>query len=170
MGYVALALLTGSRAGKEAVAFYVVAYTAMNLAAFGAIAVLSDENDMDRADACRGLGRSRPFAAGVLALSMFALAGIPPTAGFIGKFFIFAAAIRSGEVPLAIIGILTAAVSAYYYLQVVINLYTPHQEQIASATGTPPCQIAALFISAVVILFLGFYPAPLLSVISAVFG
>ena len=138
MGYVALALLTGSSEGSSAVVFYLVVYTAMNLAAFGAVASLTGAAGMEAVADYRGLGYSRPFQAGVLALAMFALAGIPPTAGFIGKFFIFYAAVRGGELPLAIIGILTAAISAYYYLRVVVNLYmrpaeAPESRESASA-------------------------------------
>ena len=97
MGYVTLALLSGAGGGYGAAAFYLVAYTAMNLAAFGAVASLTGAEGGDRED-YHGLGYSRPFRGGVLALAMFALAGIPPTAGFMGKFFIFYAALR-GERP-----------------------------------------------------------------------
>jgi len=91
--------------------------------AFGTIASLAGAGDYGDLDDYRGLGYGRPFQGAILALAMFALAGIPPTAGFIGKFFIFSAAVRGGEVTLAVIGILTAVVSVYYYLRVVVNLY-----------------------------------------------
>ena len=133
MGYVTLALLSGSGSGYGAAAFYLVAYTAMNLAAFGAIAALTGEEEPGELELYRGLGYSRPFPAGVLACAMLALAGIPPTAGFIGKFFIFAAALRGGEISLAVIGILSAAVSVFYYLRVVVNLYMRPAEGAADA-------------------------------------
>ena len=85
----------------------------------------------------RGIGYRRPFQGGILALSMLALAGIPPTAGFIGKFFIFYAAIRANEIPLAIFGILTAAVSVYFYLRVVVNLYMHPQEAASDPLPRP---------------------------------
>jgi NADH-quinone oxidoreductase subunit N len=165
MGYVALALLVVGKGGYEAAAFYVVAYTAMNLAAFGAIASLTGETEPADLEAYRGLGYSRPFQGGILALAMFSLAGIPPTAGFIGKFFIFSAALRGGEVGLAVIGILTAVVSVYYYLRVVVNLYMrPADTGDITAAGTFP-EMVALVCAAAVILFLGIYPGPLLDMI-----
>ncbi|HEY5973700.1 MAG TPA: NADH-quinone oxidoreductase subunit N, partial [Geobacteraceae bacterium] len=109
MGYVALAILSGAN-GYRAAAFYMVAYGAMTVLAFGALALLESDGVAAVGD-LRGLGYQRPLAGGLLALAMFALAGIPPTAGFTGKFLIFAAALKAGEYPLAIMGILTAAAS-----------------------------------------------------------
>ena len=97
MGYVTLALLSGAGGGYGAAAFYLVAYTAMNLAAFGAVASLTGEDGTGDREDYHGLGYSRPFRGGVLALAMFALAGIPPTAGFIGKFFIFCRRLEGGR-------------------------------------------------------------------------
>lgn len=165
MGYVALALLTGTTGGNEAVVFYLVAYSAMNLAAFGAVAALGGSGKLED---YRGIGYVRPFAGGVLALAMLALAGIPPTAGFIGKFFIFAAALRGGETGLAVAGIVTAAVSAYYYLRVVVNLYM-HRPMEGAAPGTESAaEKVALAGTAAAILLLGIYPAPVLKLISIV--
>jgi NADH-quinone oxidoreductase subunit N len=168
MGYVTLALLTGSSEGFAAVIFYLVVYTAMNLAAFGAVASLTGAAEMEAVADYRGLGYSRPFQAGVLALAMFALAGIPPTAGFIGKFFIFYAAVRGGEIPLAIIGILTAAISAYYYLRVVVNLYMRSAETPESHESASMTESIALSAAALVILAVGIYPAPLLGLIDSI--
>ena len=165
MGYVALALLTGTARGNEAVVFYLVAYSAMNLAAFGVIATLGGSGKLED---YRGVGYFRPFAGGVLALAMLALAGIPPTAGFIGKFFIFAAALRGGETSLALVGIVTAAVSAFYYLRVVVNLYMRPLQETGSERPHHPAELVALGGTAAVILFLGVYPAPLLIIISAI--
>lgn len=165
MGYVALALLTGTARGNEAVVFYLAAYSAMNLAAFGAIATLGGSGKLED---YRGAGYYRPFAGGVLALAMLALAGIPPTAGFIGKFFIFAAALRGGETGLAVAGIMTAAVSAYYYLRVVVNLYMHRPMESAAPGGASAAETVALAGTAAVILLLGVYPGPLLKIISLV--
>ncbi len=167
MGYVALALLTGSREGYGAAAFYVMLYTAMNLAAFGAIASLSAKDDLESIEEYRGLGYARPFTAGVLALALFALAGIPPTGGFMGKFFVFAAALRGGEPLLAIFGILTAAVSVYFYLRVVVNLYLSPATAEITANPPTPFEIVPLAVASFTILLLGIYPAPLMAVIEA---
>jgi NADH-quinone oxidoreductase subunit N len=158
MGYVVVALL-GGRAGFEAAAFYVVAYGVMILAAFGALAALEGEGRLDLVTDLRGCGYQQPLPAALLALAMFALAGIPPTIGFAGKFAIFFAAIRAGEVALALIGILTAAIAAYYYLRVVVQLYLP-EEQVSLSL---PCHVdrgetLVLTVCGAAMLLLGLFP------------
>jgi len=165
MGYVALALLTGIREGFAAVVLYVVIYAVMNLSAFGAIASLTGENRMDEIDDFRGLGYNRPLQGGVLALSMFALAGIPPTAGFMGKFAIFSAAVKGNEISLAVIGIITAVISVYYYLRVVATLYMRPAEEESTANRATLPEMTALCATSAVILLLGIYPGPLLNMI-----
>jgi NADH-quinone oxidoreductase subunit N len=171
MGYVTLALLTTTANGFAAVTLYIVVYTALNLAAFGAIASLAGSGSSQRMENIadyRGLGYRRPLQGGILALAMLALAGIPPTAGFVGKFFLFYAAIQGHEIPLAIFGILTAAVSVYYYLRVVVNLYMqPAEAQTDPHSASPP-EIVALGVAGVAILILGVWPQPLLEVIDKV--
>jgi NADH-quinone oxidoreductase subunit N len=158
MGYVVLALL-GGIAGFEAAAFYVVAYGVMTLAAFGALTSLEGAGRLDLLADLRGLGYVRPFPAAVLALAMFALAGIPPTVGFTGKFAIFFAAIRAGEVSLAIIGILSAAVAAYYYRRVVVQLYQVDGEKVGGAVrGRDLGECLVMLVSSAAILVLGVFP------------
>jgi len=169
MGYVALALLTRSIDGFSAVLLYIIVYTAMNLAAFGTIASLSGSGrEMEEVADYRGIGYRRPLQGGILALSMIALAGIPPTAGFIGKFFIFYSAIRANEVPLAIFGIITAAASVYFYLRVVVNLYMHPEEEgnVSHASSLPESMVLVMASSA--ILVIGVWPQPLLEMIDKV--
>ncbi len=168
MGYVTLALLTGIREGFAAVILYSVIYTVMNLTAFGAISSLSGQSRMDGIDDYQGLGYSRPFLGGVLALAMFALAGIPPTAGFMGKFAIFSAALKGGEISLAVIGIITAVISVYYYLRVVAALYMHGPETETDTSKTSLTEITALCSTAFVILLLGVYPGPLMDLIDTI--
>jgi NADH-quinone oxidoreductase subunit N len=168
MGYVTLALLTGTHDGFAAVVLYVVIYTVMNLTAFGAVASLSGESRMESIDEYRGLGYSRPFQGGMLGLAMFALAGIPPTAGFMGKFAIFAAAIKGNETPLAILGIITAAISVYYYLRVVAVLYMHAPETETAANKASFRETAALCVTGFVILLLGVYPGPLMNLVDLI--
>ncbi|WP_298266408.1 NADH-quinone oxidoreductase subunit N [Geobacter sp.] len=168
MGYVALALLAGGERGYEAAAFYAVAYTVMNLTAFGAVASLEGETVLEGVEELRGLGYSRPFRGGVLALAMFALAGIPPTVGFAGKFAIFFAALKGGEVPLAVIGILTAAVSVYYYLRVVVNLYLRPAEGAAAGGGPTATEGVALSLAALAVVGIGLFPGPLFDLVAAI--
>ncbi|NJD91222.1 MAG: NADH-quinone oxidoreductase subunit N, partial [Geobacter sp.] len=151
MGYVALALVCGGTGGYQAALYYGVVYLLITFAAFGAIALFESAGTSDLLDGYKGGGGREPFAAALLALAMFALAGIPPTAGFTGKFMIFAAALRSGEIAAAVIGIITAAVSAYYYLRVVVNLYMVSSDR-PSAGGATVAEKAVFLVVALLIL------------------
>ncbi len=133
MGYVVVALISSKGGGFQAAAFYAIAYAVMSLAAFGAIAVLEASGCGATLDDYRGRGFAHPVTAGVLAVALFSLAGIPPTVGFTGKFLIFASALRAGEYTLAIVGILTATVSIYYYLRIVTALYLQRYEYRGAA-------------------------------------
>jgi NADH-quinone oxidoreductase subunit N len=165
MGYIVIALISGKGGGFRAAAFYALAYGVISLAAFGAISVLERRGCGETIDDYRGAGSSRPLASGVLALALFALAGIPPTAGFTGKFLIFTAAVRSGEIALAVIGILLAGVSVFYYLRIIIALYSHRDGQLPSAT-TPPLEAVVLMVAACIILLLGVWPTPLLALLT----
>lgn len=168
MGYVALALVSGSTGGYRAAAFYAIAYGVMSLAAFGSICLLERSGRGELLTDYHGAAKVSPFASAVLALALFALAGIPPTVGFTGKFLIFTAALRGGEIPLAVIGILTAAISAYYYLRVVVALFmqTPAEAE-GSARSLPETWVLAA--AAAIVLALGLYPAPLLDLLRTSF-
>ncbi len=161
MGYVVVALISYKGDGFQAAAFYAIAYGIMSLAAFGAIGVLEGNGCGTTLDDYRGRGFSHPIAAGVLAVAMFSLAGIPPSIGFTGKFLIFASAIRAGEYTLAVIGILTAAVSIYYYLRVVTALYFKTSES-KQRENISLFEAAVLGFSALLVLLLGLFPSPLL--------
>jgi NADH-quinone oxidoreductase subunit N len=166
MGYAVVGLVTVSADGFAAASFYVVAYAAAGLAAFGAVTVLSEGYDLDRLEDYRGLGYSHPLPAAVLSVAMFSLAGIPPTAGFMAKFAIFGAALRSGEIVLAVAGAMTALVAVFYYLRVVVTLYMKPAEPMAVAAR--PLQLSellALIIPLFLIVVLGLYPSLLLDVL-----
>jgi len=130
-GYVLVGLIVGTMEGYAAVLFYLLVYTFMTLGAFTVVAILAKGGEeRDRIDDLAGLGATRPLMAAVMAISMFALAGIPPTAGFMGKFQLFRAAIERGTETgetalfvLAIIGVLNSAVSLAYYLRVPLVMY-----------------------------------------------
>lgn len=167
MGYVALALLSGSGGGYQAAAYYAIAYGTISLAAFGAISVLEHNGCGDTVDDYHGLGSRQPFASAVLTLALFALAGIPPTAGFTGKFLIFAAAVRSGEITLAVIGILLSVISIFYYLRVVISLYFKRSTNSnGGGIGTARPEYAVLVIASTIIILLGLWPNALLRMVS----
>lgn len=162
MGYVTIALAVFGRDALAAVIVYFFAYVVSNAGAFAAVAALyRDETKPHPVGLLAGEGRRSPFAAAVLALCMFSLAGIPATAGFIGKFFVFKSAIEEGFFALAIIGVVNSLVSIGYYLKVVYVLYM--REPVED--GAPPPLAAAdrlvLGLCGAGILALGIFPAGL---------
>ncbi|HEY4744527.1 MAG TPA: NADH-quinone oxidoreductase subunit N [Desulfuromonadaceae bacterium] len=169
MGYTALGLVAAPAGGMRAAAFYVVLYATAGLATFGAVAVLSDDNERDGIEEYRGLGYRNPLAGATLAVGLFSLAGIPPAGGFMAKFAVFSAALRGGEVTLAIAGILTALVAVFFYLRVVVTLYMrPTDAPAVEPRPLLASETFALALPTAATLFLGIYPSPLLDLLAAV--
>jgi NADH-quinone oxidoreductase subunit N len=124
MGYVLVALIAAPSSGGTYAVFYLIAFLFMDIGAFGAVAAFSGKDgELGDIGALKGLGFVHPFRAFTLSICLVSLAGLPPTAGFIGKFGIFFGAMKAGYVGLAAIGIVTAIISVYYYLRVVVYLY-----------------------------------------------
>jgi len=167
-GYVLVALVAAPRLAGEAVLFYLVAYGAVNLGAFGTIAALSrDGREPLSLNDVAGLAERRPALAAALTVFLVSLTGIPITAGFVGKFYLFNAAVSSGWVWLALVGVVMSVVSAYYYLRVVVAMYM--RDPVGEDTWAPVSLASrlALGISVALTLFLGIYPAPLLDLARA---
>jgi NADH-quinone oxidoreductase subunit N len=163
-GYVLTALVAAPAVAGEAVLFYLVAYGAVTLGAFGTLAALSrDEREPLSLDDVAGLSERRPALAAALTVFLVSLTGIPMTAGFVGKFYLFNAAVSSGWVGLALVGVLMSVVSAYYYLRVVVAMYM--RDPVGEDTWAPisPAARLALGICVAATLLLGIYPAPLLA-------
>jgi NADH-quinone oxidoreductase subunit N len=163
-GYLLTALVATPTLAGEAVLFYLVAYAAVNLGAFGAIAALSKggAEPVSLADLA-GLADRRPALAAALAVVLVSLTGIPVTAGFVGKFYLFGAAVSAGWVTLAIVGVLMSVVSAYYYLRIVVAMYMePPRGEDRWAAVTPAATLA-LALSVGVTLVFGLWPAPVLA-------
>ena len=143
--------------------FYMLAYSLMNLGAFGVVALVGRQGEkyVDISDYA-GLAAKRPVLAAAMAICLFSLAGVPGTAGFMGKFYVFASGIRSGLIPLVIIAVLNSAVAAYYYLKVVYVMYMvePKEEY---AFSIHPAAVVALLIIVVGIFQLGILPGGVLS-------
>jgi NADH-quinone oxidoreductase subunit N len=176
MGYVLLALIAAPRAGGVAAVFYLIVYIAMDMAAFGVVAAFSGRDaDLGDIEGIRGLGYACPLRGMALAVSFIALAGLPPTAGFVGKFGIFFYAIKGGYVYLAVIGIITAVISVYYYLKIVVYLYMREDDGQAAPARVPmpkpdmPGSIA-LAVLVAAIFYLGIFPGRVLDIISALIG
>ena len=124
MGYALVGLAAGTETGVKGVLVYMTIYLITNLGVFCAILSMRREQGMvETIDDLAGISRSRPMFAAVMAILMFSLAGIPPMAGFFAKFFVFLAAIEAGLYTLAIIGVLTSVVGAFYYLRIIKLMY-----------------------------------------------
>jgi NADH-quinone oxidoreductase subunit N len=176
LGYLIVALIASGSAGKVAVAFYLSVYALALVAAFGVIAILSREHGEPESIAqYRGLGHRRPVLALVLTVSMLSLAGMPLTAGFIGKFFIFRAGAGASLWGLLVVLALTSAMSLYYYARVVITMYrvdpAPFEARLAASTEAgrrDRLAAGAVAVLSVLTVVLGVYPTPLLRLIEQV--
>lgn len=173
MGYISMAALAVNDGGGEAALFYLAAYALMDLGAFGAVGALSaSATDRDAVSSYQGLGYVHPWRAGALAACLLSLAGLPPTAGFIGKFVVFGAALRAGYVGLAVFGILMAVIGIFYALRVVAALYMREGIEAYPAQPVPAGPAAGLTLWAVAagLLVLGVCPGPLMTTITQLVG
>ena len=167
-GYLLVALVAANQVGKQAILFYLLSYAVTNLAAFGVIALLGTrEKGNDELRDYAGLWHTHPRLAALMTVSLLSLGGLPPTAGFIAKYYIFIAAVSAGYYGLAIIGVLTSVVSVFFYLRVVVNMYMA--EPTAGATVHAPVSgmgMAALTIAIVAIFYLGILPTQVIDLAS----
>jgi NADH-quinone oxidoreductase subunit N len=162
IGYLLIPLIAGTPQGAASIGFYFASYFITTIGAFGVIGVLSTAaGDLENLDDYRGLGYRRPWLAGVLALMMLSLAGIPPTVGFIAKFYIFAAAAHAGLWALLIIGLVNSGIAVYYYLRVLATLYMRPADEKITYPRARPASAVALAVLAILLFALGIYPAPL---------
>ena len=162
-GYIAVAFAARSERGISAALFYTLAYSVMNLGAFTIVTILSrSEDKMVQLSDYAGLAARRPGLAALLSLFLLSLAGVPGTAGFAGKFFIFRSAVESNLIWLAVIGVITTVVSFYYELYVFVQMYMREpNEAFADVRMTRALNIA-LLIAACGTLYLGILPTRIL--------
>src|SRR5690606_1156063 len=135
-GYILAGLAAGTSGGYSGALYYLLAYTVMNVGAFGVLAALEwdDRQGAEQSmDSLAGLGYRKPLLGVVMGVFMFALTGFPPLAGFIGKYLVFAAAVDAGMTWLAVVGVLASVVSAFYYLRVLVVLWMRRPEEAPQA-------------------------------------
>jgi NADH-quinone oxidoreductase subunit N len=157
-GYVLIGIVAGTSRGITATLVYLLIYAFMQLGAFAVLVVLrrSDVAGEDLKD-FSGLAFRNPFAAFAMLLFMLSLGGIPPTAGFMGKFWLFSAAIDAHYYWLAVIGVLNSAISLYYYVRIVVFMYLK-KETIGSEPTTTPALAVVLGVAVAATLVFGVYP------------
>jgi NADH-quinone oxidoreductase subunit N len=163
-GYLLVGLVAVNDVGKAAMLFYLAAYAVTNLAAFGVIALLGSRDAAnDELRDYAGLWHTRPALAALMTVCLLSLGGLPPTAGFIGKWYIFSAAVSAGYYGLAIIGVLTSVISVFFYLRVVVMMYMADRPAALVPPPTSRLGMAALVASIVAIVALGVLPTPVLN-------
>ena len=157
-GYLLIGIVSANATGKAAILFYLLAYAVTNIGALGIVALLGTEaKQHDELRDFAGLWRTRPGLAGLMTIFLLSLGGLPPTAGFIGKWYIFSAAVQEGHYWLAVIGVLTSVISVFFYLRIVVMMYmtegsdAPRPHVAASA-------LAGLALAVIAVLYLGVLP------------
>jgi NADH-quinone oxidoreductase subunit N len=158
-GYILIGAIANNKNGHAGVLFYLLSYTFMNIGAFGVVALLAkSEQEYANISEYRGLAYRRPFAAVAMAIFMFSLSGIPPTAGFLAKFYVFSGAVQAGYIWLVILGVINSMIGLYYYLGIVVAMFMQEPEEEKKPVTPLPAVIIALGIAAFATLNLGLFP------------
>jgi NADH-quinone oxidoreductase subunit N len=166
-GYTLLGLVAGNETGYTGFIIYLFIYTLMNLGVFGCIIALRRRGIVgDRMEDLNGLMRKAPWLTVLMTIFLLSLGGIPPTAGFIGKFYLFAGLIETGNpwlVRLAILAAVMSAISLYYYIRFIRAMYVEAESETQPVRLAPSLQVA-LAVAALFVLFVGVYPQPLINI------
>ncbi len=171
-GYILIGLAAGTDAAYSAVLFYLFAYTLMNLGAFGIVAYYEWHKGLDFTEVKNyaGLGFKQPVMGVLMSIFLFSMVGIPPFAGFIGKYRVFAAAVDEGLISLVVVGVLASAASVYYYLRVLINLYMHESDPGITLIRPGVLYSATLIILAALTIYFGVKPGDLTNLLGSFKG
>ncbi|MFW2330740.1 MAG: NADH-quinone oxidoreductase subunit N [Nitrospinota bacterium] len=163
VGYILIGIVVATNSSIGATAFYLLVYTFMTIGAFAILAIIADKDEQNLSfESLRGLGAKRPFLAATFAIMIFSLAGIPPTAGFVGKFYIFMAAVENDFLWLAIVGALNSVLSVFYYLKAIIFTYFKEYDTkttLFEQSALTPIMTIALVVMIYGALVIGIIPA-----------
>jgi NADH-quinone oxidoreductase subunit N len=158
-GYMLIAFVAASTEAISAAVFYTLAYTVMNIGAFMVILLVEAKEDGETdLTGFTGLGRRHPILGATMTLFMISLGGIPPTAGFAAKFFIFKAAITQGHVLLVVIAVINSLISVYYYLRVVVVMFMIDTESEFKPVTYPAFLYVGLVVAVMGVFALGIFP------------
>jgi NADH-quinone oxidoreductase subunit N len=163
-GYILVGLAVATSLGQQSVLIYLFVYFLMNLGAFTVVIIISNALDSDMLSAYQGLGQRAPFLAAALALFLLSLTGIPPLAGFIGKFFVFSAAVQAKMFWLAVAIAINSIVAAFYYFRIIRLMYLTNPIEV-TPINKPVYLQTALLIALLGTVIIGIYPLPLLNFI-----
>lgn len=158
-GYILVAFVTGDKLLSSSILFYLLAYAFMNIGAFTVIILLGRKGEQNEdIDSYAGLGARHPFIALCMSIFLLSLTGIPPLAGFMGKFYVFSAAVKNHFYWLAIIGVLNSAVAAFYYLRVLMYMYFRDPIKDIGRIEMAPAYITVILISVAALIYIGIFP------------
>ena len=166
-GYMTIGLASGNYDGVAGIIFYLLAYTFMNLGAFGIVSIIEGKGETNLSiKSYAGLASKHPALAAMLSIFMFSLAGIPPFAGFFGKYYVFIAAIKAHLTWLAIVGVISSVISVYFYLRIVVLMYfkEPESELSVQKQNTG---LVAVTISVLLVIILGISPGAIIKLITS---
>ena len=167
-GYIFIGLAVVTVTGIKAVLFYLFVYVLMNLAAFGAVIMVSEYLKSETIDDYAGLYKRDPWTAIILTIALLSLAGIPPLAGFLAKFFILAAAVEAKLIGLAIVAVLNSVVGVYYYIRIVKFMFLQEPKEISITPKSPALQLA-LTITIIGTVVVGIWPHPIIDWLTVLF-
>jgi NADH-quinone oxidoreductase subunit N len=159
IGNIMIGLAAGTKQGSDAIMFYLLTYLFANLGAFAVIIAVSHVIRSDEIEDYNGLNRRSPFLAAAMLLFLLSLAGVPPLAGFIGKIYLFVAAIKEELYALLIVGLINIVISMYYYLVVVKKMYINEPTDPSPIATSFPIKVA-VYVGIAGTLILGIYPGP----------
>ena len=162
-GYALVGIVAANEIGLSGIFFYMLAYTFMNLGAFAVLVLAGKEGENNLTlEGFAGFGYKKPFLGVAMAICLFSLMGLPPTAGFVGKFYIFSGAIKAGYIWLAVIGVLNSAVSLYYYLRVMVYMYFRDPAEDFAWVKVNLGATISLVLALIGIFYLGILPGPVM--------
>jgi NADH-quinone oxidoreductase subunit N len=166
LGYLLVTLLASGATALSAAAFYLTAYFITTLGAFGVITILSGKDrDADSMDDYQGLALRHPLLAGIFTAMLLSLAGIPLTAGFVGKFYVVAAGVDSALWTLIIVLVMNSVIGLFYYLRIIIAMYSVSADKTALTPGHSLSGHAVLVGLTILLAWLGIYPGPVINLI-----
>ncbi len=168
-GYVLIGLAAANKTGTSSAIMYLLIYCVMNIGAFGAVilAKTADGESLMISDYA-GLGFKKPLLGMLMSLMLLSLAGFPPTAGFVGKFYIFKSAVEAGHYWLVIVGAINTAIAAFYYLRVVVTMYMREPEDELEFNPYPATLVIGLVLAAIGVLLLGILPSLIVDPVNAI--
>jgi NADH-quinone oxidoreductase subunit N len=156
-GYLMMGILSMHGKTDNAVFFYSLAYGISSIGAFAVAIMVAQNVGSDKIEAFNGLGKRKPLLSAALTIAMLSMAGIPPFAGFFGKYYIFSEAVRNGHLLLTVLAVINSIIGIYYYMKVIIAMYTKDSDEVVFTVN--PAYGAVIFITVVLSLLLGIMPS-----------